>query len=98
MAQEKQLRCGVVRIMEFTKSELVDRLLLHVRTDNYKGFCSAVDSGFQRFGEKELYNIMTSDLLKQIYDCGEIDTFLAWGDKLYNDGFDNWKDRIEKDV
>ena len=38
------------------KSELVDRLLLHVRTDNYEGFCSAVDSGFQQFGQKELYN------------------------------------------
>ena len=84
--------------MEFTKSELVDRLLLHVRTDNYEGFCSAVDSGFQRFGEKELYNIMTSDLLKHICDCNELDTFLGWGNKLYNDGFDNWKDRIEKDV
>ena len=45
--------------MEFTKTELVDRLLLHVRTDNYEGFCSAVDSGFHQFGEKELYNIMT---------------------------------------
>ena len=64
MAKEEQFRCGVVRIMEFTKTELVDRLLLHVRTDNYKAFCSAVDSGFQQFGEKELYNIMTSDLLK----------------------------------
>ena len=79
--------------MSFTKSELVDRLLLHVRTDNYEGFCSAVDSGYQRFGEIELYKIMTSDLLKQICDCGELDTFLAWGDKLHNDGYNNWKDR-----
>ena len=51
--------------MEFTKTELVDRLLLHVRTDNYKAFCSAVDSGFNQFGEKDLYDIMTGDLLKQ---------------------------------
>jgi len=43
------------------KKELLDRLLLHVRTDNYKGFCSAVDSGFTHFGKQELYNIMTSD-------------------------------------
>ena len=82
-------------MMSFTKSELVDRLLLHVRTDNYKGFCSAVDSGYQRFGEIELYKIMTSDLLKQICDCDELDTFLSWGDKLHDDGFNNWKDRID---
>ena len=81
--------------MEFTKTELVDRLLLHVRTDNYKAFCSAVDSGFNQFGEKELYDIMTGDLLKQICNCNELDTFLSWGDKLYEDGFDNWKDRID---
>ena len=84
--------------MKFTKTELVDRLLLHVRTDNYKAFCSAVDSGFNQFGEKELYDIMTGYLLKQIYDCGVIETFLGWSDQLHNDGFDNWKDRIEKDV
>ena len=84
--------------MEFTKTELVDRLLLHVRTDNYKAFCSAVDSGFNQFGEKELYDIMTGDLLKQICNCNKLDTFLSWGDKLYEDGFDNWKDRIEKYV
>ena len=41
---------------------------------------------------------MTSDLLKQICDFNELDTFLGWGGKLYDDGFDNWKDRIEKDV
>ena len=76
----------------------MDRLLLHVRTDNYKAFCSAVDSGFNQFGEKELYDIMTGDLLKQICNCNELDTFLSWGDKLYEDGFDNWKERIEKDV
>ena len=81
--------------MDFTKSELVDRLLLHVRTDNYEGFCSAVDSGFLQFGEEKLYNIMTSDLLKQICDCNELDTFLGWGDKLHKDGYNNWKDRID---
>ena len=81
--------------MEFTKTELVDRLLLHVRTDNYKAFCSAVDSGFNQFGRKELYDIMTSDLLKQICDCNELETFLSWGDKLYEDCFNNWKDRID---
>ena len=84
--------------MEFTKSELVDRLLLHVRTDNYKAFCSAVDSGYLRFGEKELYQIMITDLLEQICDCNELTTFLGWADKLEKDGFDNWKDKIEKDV
>ena len=84
--------------MSYTKSELVDRLLLHVRTDNYEGFCSAVDSGFQQFGEEQLYQIMICDLLKQICDCNELDTFLGWGGKLYDDGFDNWKDRIEKYV
>ena len=81
--------------MKFTKSELVDRLLLHVRTDNYEGFCSAIESGYLHFGEETLYNILISDLLKQIYDCNELNTFLGWGDKLNNDGFDNWKDKIE---
>ena len=38
---------------------------------------------------------MTSDLLKQICDCDELDTFLSWGDKLHDDGFNNWKDRID---
>ena len=38
---------------------------------------------------------MTSDLLKQICDCNELDTFLSWGDKLYENGFNNWKDRID---
>ena len=42
--------------------------------------------------------IIITDLLEQICDCNELDTFLGWGNKLYNDGFDNWKDRIEKDV
>ena len=84
--------------MEFTKSELVDRLLLHVRTDNYKAFCSAVDSGYLRFGEKKLYQIMITDLLEEICDCNELTTSLGWADKLEKDGFDNWKDRIEKDV
>ena len=82
--------------MEFTKSELVDRLLLHVRTDNYKAFCSAVDSGYLRFGEKELYQIMITDLLEQICDCNELTTFLGWADKLEKDGFDKEMEKSKK--
>ena len=79
---------------EESRPQLVNRLLLNIRLKKKEAFENAMQSGFLYFGEKELYNIMTSDLLKQICDCNELDTFLGWGDKLYDDGFNNWKDRI----
>ena len=52
-----------------TESELLDRLVLHVRTKNFDGFCSAVESGLITFGQKKLLYIMHNDLLKNINDC-----------------------------
>ena len=67
-----------------TESELVDRLLLHVRTKNFDGFCSAVESGLITFGQKKLLYIMHNDLLKNISDCGEMEKFIAWAERFEN--------------
>ena len=67
-----------------TESELLDRLVLHVRTKNFDGFCSAVESGLIAFGQKKLLSIMHNDLLKNISDCGEMDKFMAWAERFKN--------------
>lgn len=69
---------------EESRIQLVDRLLLHVRTDNYEAFCSAVDKAYLWFGQEKLSYIMRNDLLKKIYECNELETFLKWGEKLDN--------------
>ena len=70
--------------MKMTESELLDRLLLHVRTRNFDGFCCAVESGLITFGQKKLLDIMHNDLLKNISDCGEMDKILAWSERFKN--------------
>ena len=67
-----------------TESELLDRLVLHVRTKNFDGFCSAVESGLITFGQKKLLYIMHNDLLKNINDCGEMEKFIAWAERFEN--------------
>ena len=67
-----------------TRPQLVDKLLLHVRTDNFDAFCSAVDRGLSYYGQDKLTHIMHNDLMKQICACGELDNFLKWEAK-FND-------------
>ena len=72
------------KLQKETKDEFVDKLLLYVRTNNFKAFCSAVERGMYYYGQKKLAYIMHHDLMKQICICGQLDNFIKWGAK-FND-------------
>jgi len=56
--------------------------LLHVRTNNFEAFCFAVDRGMWYYGQEKLTYLMHKKLLAKIYECGELDKFLKWGEKF----------------
>ena len=65
-----------------TKTELVDKLLLYVRTDNFDAFFSACRRGMIRYGDKNFANIMHFEFMSKLITCEGIDTFIRWGEKL----------------
>ena len=67
---------------EESRPQLVDRLLLHIRTNNFDAFCSAVDKGYLYFGQDKLAYIMRNDLMKKLFECNEVDNFIAWAEKF----------------
>ena len=73
-----------INLKKESRAELVDELLLHVRTNNFDAFCSVVDRGLSYYGQDKLTHIMHNDLMKQICACGELDNFLKWEAK-FND-------------
>ena len=73
-----------INLKKESRAELVDKLLLHVRTNNFDAFCSVVDRGLSYYGQDKLTHIMHNDLMKQICACGELDNFLKWEAK-FND-------------
>ena len=70
------------KLQKETSEEFVDKLLLHVRTNNYEAFCFAVDRGMWYYGQEKLTYLMHKKLLAKIYECGELAKFLKWGDKF----------------
>ena len=72
------------KLQKETSAEFVDKLLLYVRTNNFEAFCFAVERGLWYYGQSKLSILMHENLLRKIADCGELDKFLAWGDK-FND-------------
>ena len=55
-----------INLKKESRAELVDKLLLHVRTNNFDAFCSVVDRGLSYYGQDKLTHIMHNDLMKQI--------------------------------
>jgi|TARA_A100001388_G_C28539395_1_gene389453 hypothetical protein len=72
------------KLQKETSAEFVDKLLLYVRTNNFEAFCFAVERGMWYYGQDKLAHLMHDKLLKKIYECGELDSFLLWKDK-FND-------------
>ena len=70
------------KLQKETSSEFVDKLLLYVRTNNFEAFCFAVERGLWYYGNEKMNYLMHDNLLRKIADCGELDSFLAWGDKF----------------
>ena len=70
------------KLQKETSEEFVDKLLLHVRTNNYEAFCFAIDRGMWYYGQEKLTYLMHKKLLAKIYECGELDKFLKWGEKF----------------
>ena len=62
------------KLQKETSEEFVDKLLLHVRTNNYEAFCFAIDRGMWYYGQEKLTYLMHKKLLAKIYECGELDT------------------------
>ena len=42
------------KLQKETSEEFVDKLLLHVRTNNYEAFCFAIDRGMWYYGQEKL--------------------------------------------
>ena len=72
------------KVQKETSEEFVDKLLLYVRTNNFEAFCFAVERGMWYYGNDKLSYLVRKHLIKKIYDCGELDNFLKWGEK-FND-------------
>ena len=70
------------KMQKETSEEVVDKLLLHVRTNNYEAFCFAIDRGMWYYGQEKLTYLMHKNLLTKISECGELDKFLAWRAKF----------------
>tara|TARA_B100001287_G_scaffold50945_1_gene39956 strand:+ start:94 stop:321 length:228 start_codon:yes stop_codon:yes gene_type:complete len=67
-----------------TKAELVDKLILYVRTDNYNAFFSACNRGMNSYGTKQFADMMHYDFIFKLFSCEAVDTFIKWGEKLNN--------------
>ena len=65
-----------------TKTELIDKLLLYVRTDNFDAFFSACRRGMMRYGDKNCANRMHFELMAKLITWEGIDTFIRWGERL----------------
>ena len=65
-----------------TKTELIDKLLLYVRTDNFDAFFSACKRGEIRYGHKNFTNIMHIEFMSKLILCEGINTFIKWGERL----------------
>ena len=65
-----------------TKTELVDKLLLYVRTDNFDAFFSASKRGMIKYGDRNFVRIMQNDFMSKLVTCEGIDTFIKWGERL----------------
>ena len=65
-----------------TKAELIDKLILYVRTDNYNAFFSACNRGMNSYGTKQFENMMHYDFIFKLFSCEAVDTFIKWGEKL----------------
>ena len=72
------------KLQKETSAEFVDKLLLYVRTNNYEAFCVALERGMYFYGQNKLAYLLHKDLIHKIYECGELDNFLKWGEK-FND-------------
>ena len=72
------------KLQKETSAEFVDKLLLYVRTNNFEAFCFAVERGMWYYGQEKLSYLMHKKLLAKIYECGELDNFLKWGER-FND-------------
>ena len=70
------------KLQKETSEEFVDKLLLQVWTDNYEAICFAFDRGMWYYGQEKLTYLMHKKLLAKIYECGELDKFLKWGEKF----------------
>ena len=70
------------KLQKETSAEFVDKLLLYVRTNNFEAFCFAVDRGMWYYGQEKLTYLMQKDLIKKIFECGELYNFLKWGEKF----------------
>jgi len=65
-----------------TKTELIDKLLLYVRTDNFDAFFSACQRGANKYGEKKFEDIMHIEFMSKLILCDGINTFISWGKRL----------------
>ena len=65
-----------------TKEELVDKLILHVRTDNFEAFFSVCKRGMMRYGIENFADMMHYDFISKLFSCEAVDTFISWGEKL----------------
>ena len=72
------------KLQKETCEEFIDKLLLYVRTNNFEAFCFALNRGMYFYGQNKLAYLLHKDLMNKIYDCGELDNFLQWGDKFYD--------------
>ena len=72
------------KLQKETSAEFVDKLLLYVRTNNYEAFCFALNRGMYFYGQNKLAYLLHKDLISKIYECGELDNFLKWGER-FND-------------
>ena len=53
------------KLQKETSEEFVDKLLLHVRTNNFEAFCFAVDRGMWYYGQENLLILCTKNLLQK---------------------------------
>ena len=65
-----------------SRPQLVNRLILHVRTKDKDGFYSALERGVLYFGEEKLVYILENDFVPKLEECTELDTYIKWGDEI----------------
>ena len=69
-------------IEQESRPQLVNRLVLHIRTKDKEAFESALQKGCAYFGEEKLVFILENDFVPKVKECSELETYIKWADEI----------------
>jgi len=74
-------------LQQESRPQLVNRLILYIRTKDKDGFYSALERGVLYFGEEKLIYILENDFVPKLKEYSLLDTYIKWGDQINDDKF-----------